>query len=137
MEAGLDQKNDEKNMRLMGVVVCASAVVLSSASFADCQHYEFAELKSMDRNALEFAYCDAALQAKSEAIKGDTARKLEGLNRARAYSDLGESIANNGGASKADDAIQRCQNEEERIGRLLASRKTSLRKLRAECHLDE
>lgn len=118
----------------VAVVGCISSVAAWGAS---CKHYEYEELKAMKRSELETTYCLTALDKKVVEVDENYARRAESLNSQRYSPDPSESMRNNLLAQQASDAADKCDNELDRMSRLLANRGTNILKLRKQCKLDD
>jgi hypothetical protein len=124
-------------MRRVLVLVVASAFVASGAYGKSCKHCEYAELKAMTKIELGTNYCLAVLDKRIVEADGNYANSMERLNAPRGSPGHSDLSNNHTDALRASDAADQCDNEIDRMSRILAAKGTNIMKLRKECKLDE
>ena len=94
------------------------------AAHANCEHYEFAELKAMDAGKLKLNYCLNAIEMRMQKSRQETAGKLIDLEFQNPSGVSRREIdENKRNAQRASEKSDQCFHENERIVSVLGQQK--------------
>lgn len=118
------------------VVICLGIAVLplSGGAQANCERYEFAELKAMDAEKLKLNYCLNAIEIDRQKQRQKTAAQLSAIELKNPMGISRRELSKNASDdSLAEEKLGQCRHENERILSVLGQKKVNKLALMKEC----